>query len=148
MLTVMTRDGSDSERAPWQPPCVATTGYTEGEARTAWVELVEVPGGAVFIWEEAPYVGLSLTDTDTWYEHINAVLITPEGKRGSAIVTVTAPESTAVVGTIGPSGAISSHFVGHADSDGNHVAVAWTDLRADAPGLYARHLRCVVDAGD
>lgn len=145
MLTVMTRDGSESDPAPWQPPCVGTTGYTEGEARTAWVELVEVPGGAVFIWEEAPYVGLRLTDEDTWYEHINAVLLTPEGKRGSEIITVTAPQST-VVGPIGPyPGTYAQHFVGHADSDGNHVAVVWTDLRADAPGLYARHLRCAVD---
>ena len=149
MLTVMARDGSESERADWQPPCVGKSGYEVGQARTTWVELVEVPGGAVFIWEEAAYVGLYLTDQDPWFQHINAVLITPDGKRGSEIVTVTAPEST-VVGPIGSveGTAIPQHFLGHADSDGNHVAVAWGDLRADAPGLYARHLRCVVDAED
>jgi len=147
LLTVMSRDGSDSERAPWQPPCVGSeSGIVEGQPRTTWVELAEVPGGAVFIWEEAPYVGLYLTDSDVWYERIHAVLLTPDGKRGSEIVTVTAPQST-VVGPIGPDEGtnIERHFVGHADSDGNHVAVAWSDLRRDAPGLYARHLRCVVD---
>jgi len=147
LLTVMSRDGSDSERAPWQPPCVGSeSGIVEGQPRTTWVELAEVPGGVVFIWEEAPYVGLYLTDSDVWYERIHAVLLTPDGKRGSEIVTVTAPQST-VVGPIGPDEGtnIERHFVGHADSDGNHVAVAWSDLRRDAPGLYARHLRCVVD---
>ncbi|MFW6050121.1 MAG: hypothetical protein ACODAU_03035 [Myxococcota bacterium] len=132
-LGVMRADGSGARDAPWQMPCMARPDKWMSRS----VELQPVPGGAVLVWAQRRRdLGEGAEDYE---QRIFATLITPGGRRGSEIVQVTAPESTA-----GIEGGVGDWVVGAA-TDGERVVVTWLDRRPDAPGIYARSLRCGVD---
>jgi hypothetical protein len=66
-----------------------------------------------------------------------------DGRRGSEVVRVTDDDATALedyprTATDGP---YAYPFWFGADADGDRAVAVWTDLRADAPGVYARTLR-------
>lgn len=138
-------DGSDAADTPFQIPCFRRL----GQIATRSMDLVELPGGlAVAIWpERTGYGGRTLlqqiTSTTPWSESIRMAIVAPSGRRGSETLTVTAPESTALVGPrTESSGPYAADFAVRAVSEGDRVVVTWRDERADAPGIYACSFHC------
>lgn len=144
-LRVAKLDGSGAHDAPWQLPCIRRP----GRWKTASHALLEVPGAAVLVWGERTRIDTLGVTADTDYEErIRAVLLTPEGKRGSEIVTVTDPAATVLSSypRTEDDGPLPRDFpVAAGAGDGGEITVAWRDERAGAPGIYARRLRCRVD---
>jgi len=142
-LRVMHDDGTDASDAPWQPACAGGD-----RPITNNVELLSVPGGAVFVWSERTRLpGAYVTSRDNYVERVRAALLTPEGQRGSEIIDVTDAEATTLypfprTETMGP---VPGNFLPAAAADGAELAVVWQDGRESAPGVYARRLRCTVD---
>lgn len=143
-------DGTHARRAPWQLPCWGTP---ERGASAIWIgflELLPVPRGAVAIWSErgSPALPGRVTPDGRYSERIRAVLLTPEGQRGSEIVDVTDAGATALLSEpaeeLGP---YPQDFVLGAVSEGAEVFVAWEDTRPEAPGIYGRRIRCTVEEG-
>jgi hypothetical protein len=151
-LLWVSRDGECVEDAPWQLPCMRRRNprgtVEEGDFDTRWVELLEVPGGAVLVWHQFRNPGLFVTRDDPWEEGLYAVLLTRRGQRGSEVVRVTLPESTGLQFPVGAIRQPAAVMVAHAASEGPRVAVVWQDLRRDAPGVYLRTLECTVDRAE
>jgi len=148
VLRIMNEDGECAEDAPWQLPCYGDGGrYGDRDLITGYLELVSVPGGAVVVWgqhtnphELRVHAGID------YREGIYATLLTPEGRRGSAIVEVTDPGATALPfaprpGILGP---YPVKPIPSAASEGDDLVVAWPDRREHAPGVYLRRLTCTV----
>jgi len=142
-VRVMHLDGSDAKDAPWQIPCLRGA-----DTFTSAVELEAVPGGAVLVWNEHTDIrGWITEDVEHYEESIRAVLLTPEGQRGSEIVTVTPPESTVLedLPRTELRGPVPREYHVATAAEEDRVGVTWRDRRTDAPGVYVRHLRCTVD---
>ncbi len=149
VLRIMNADGTCAEDAPWQLPCMRD-GPFRGCGRdiiTGYLELVRVPGGAVVVWGEHtnPHELWVTADID-YREGIYAALLTPEGRRGSAVVEITDEEATFLdpvprTETLGPYPVKPRPSVA---AEGDSLVVAWPDRRADAPGVYVRRLTCTV----
>lgn len=135
-LRIADRDGTDAHDAPWQLPCI------ENEARTSLsLELVAIEGGAVVVWgERDAWEGwVELPSGTELQQRVRAAIITPDGDRGSEIVTVTDAGATAFTGPF------ALDFLIAAAADGERAVVGWQDARPSAPGFYVRTLRCTVD---
>jgi hypothetical protein len=153
VVGLMTQQGESSALAPWQMPCY----FGDRVRLTESSELVELADGrAVLAWGERPNFALGhefaqrLTLSTEWDEGIYLAMIASDGYRASPIVRVTDDAATAVdwssearTETLGP---FPGDFLVSAASDGDEVAVVWTDLRADAPGYYGRLFRCAATA--
>jgi hypothetical protein len=138
ILRWVSRDGECYEDAPWQLPCASPRRegiIQEGDYQTNWVELVEVPGGAVLVWHQFRNAGLFVDAEDAWEEGLYAVLLTPRGQRGTEVVRVTAAESTGLPEPVGTVPQVAAVMAAHAASEGSRVAVVWQDLCQDAPGV-------------
>lgn len=133
-LRIADRDGTDAHDAPWQLPCIESSGRT-----SLSLELVEIDGGAVVVWGERERTEIEIPAGTEVMQRVRAAIITPEGDRGSEIVTVTDAGATAFTGPF------PLDFLISAASDGDRVAVGWQDARPSAPGFYARTLQCTVD---
>jgi len=138
-LRVMDLDGSDAEDAPWQLPCM-----DDSDVVVPDVELLAMPGAALLVWAErsGPWSRL-VYPADRYVERVRAVLLTSEGKRGSAVVTVT--DSAAGTLVYGAGVGLPGRFNPVGASEDAEAIVAWSDARAGGPGVYARWLRCEVD---
>jgi hypothetical protein len=157
VLGVMSDDGIDFRRAPWQLPCFFQS-YGFEDWLTSSYELEPLPDGrAVIAWTErthfergAEYATRLTLDTE-WEEGIHLAMIAEDGYRASPIAEVTVPESTAVDWS-GPRddvlGPWPANFLISMAADGDDVVVVWTDLRLDAPGFYARRFRCAATASE
>jgi hypothetical protein len=132
-LRIMNADGSRARDAPWQLPCIRTSedGDRSSVLRTQSVALVPVPGAAVLVWGQQR----SFSDIQPDEAGVFAVLLTPEGRRGSEVVMLT--ELSGVSG--GPGITVG------ADAEGDEVAAVWWDSRSlPDVGVHARRLRCTV----
>jgi len=133
-IRVMGLDGEDAEDAPWQLPCADDE---DGSPMVTWIhQLVSVPGAAVIVWGERANFDLEGADPTILREGVFAVMLTEDGKRGSAVMRLTDPAYTV--------------FGGDTDvqvaADGNNIFATWIDLRsAEAEGYYARMISCTVD---
>ncbi len=138
-MHVMDADGSHVHDTPWQLPCDGN----RDRYFTASSELGSLPSGdAIIAWGERNAYGMlnawgtTITSSTPWTEGIQLAMITPEGRRGSAIVSVTAPEST----SLGPTprtadrGPFPRDYLVYMAVDGDQVVIAWDDQRPDAPG--------------
>lgn len=136
-LRVMNEDGSRPHDAPWQLPCLDPS-----QPWKTWsMDLMPVPGGAVLVWTQRSKTGY-VQPGDDYEEGIYAVLLTPEGKRGSEVIEVTDADATALPDFVEP--ATLDWTIGSA-GEGNDFAVAWSpDTRPSAPGMYVRRFRCQV----
>jgi hypothetical protein len=132
-LRIMREDGSGARDAPWQLPCIRTAdGERSTDTRSSSMALVPIPGGAVLVWGQQQFYG----EIEPEEAGVFAVMLTPEGKRGSEVVMLTEPS--------GVSG--GPELIVGADAEGNDIAAVWWDSRTLADvGVHARRLRCVVD---
>lgn len=139
-LRVLNDDGTKARRAPWQFPCMdnRTRYHTKSN------DLVELPNGlALAVWSERnafngePY-STRVDDRALLDEGIHVTVVTSDGRRGSNVIEVTDAAATA----LGPTTVFPRDFLTYVAVDGWDVVVGWADSRADAPGFYARRLRC------
>ena len=150
-IRVMDLDGRNAEDAPWQLPCAADGGYADGPVITWIHQLVSVPGAAVIVWYERTNVsGGIITDPASYREGLFAVMLTEDGKRGSAMMRLTTPDFTAAGLDAAGTRVTANDTDVQVAADGNNVFATWIDRRApDAPsppaGYHARMVRCVVD---
>ncbi len=149
MLRIMNADGTCVEDTPWQLPCMSVGRYrADRPIVTGYLELVAVPGGAVVVWGEHTNPGsLRITSDIDYREGIYAALLTPEGRRGSAIVEITDDAATFLepvprTEILGPFPVKPRPSVAVED---DALVVAWPDRREHAPGVYVRKLTCTVD---
>jgi hypothetical protein len=133
-LRIMGEDGSSARDAPWQLPCIRTSdeGDRSRVVRTQSLALVPVPGGAVLVWgQQRRFEEIAPEDVGVF-----AVLLTPQGRRGSEVVML-----TEVSGGLGGPGITIG-----ADAEGDEVAAVWWDSRTlPDVGVHARRLRCTVE---
>ncbi len=163
-LRLVEPDGSNPRPAPWQLPCYLEPGsferagwaVTHGEeppegswARTIseWIVVEPLTNGrAALAWGERtgfPYPNeytTRLTSDVPYDEGVFLATIDGQGRRASERVRVTPPEATAIAGT--REDGWPGEFEVQAATEGDVVVVVWRDLRADAPGYYARRFRC------
>lgn len=144
---VMDRDGMHVHDTPWQLPC---DGNRE-RYLTASSDLRSLPSGdAIIAWGERNAYGMlgawgtPITTSTPWTEGIYLSMLTPDGRRGSPIVTVTLPESTSLSPTprTADRGPYPRDYLVNLAVDGDEVVIAWDDQRPDAPGVWARRFRC------
>jgi len=146
-------DGDDAEDAPWQLPCADDGGSAWGPVVTWIHQLVAVPGAAVLVWQERSNVSASgeiISDPSSYHEGVFAVMLTEDGKRGSAVMTLTTPEFTAAEGNSDGTPIFAGDTDVQVAADGNNIFATWIDTRvASAPGppagYHARSFRCIVD---
>jgi hypothetical protein len=121
-------DGSDNRETPWQLPC-----RRDASVSVHYVELATISHGALLVYSLRPNPSVTALDDGV----VEAVVLTPEGRRGSEIVRVTPPQARAR-----PIRGVAPFAEGRPAlaTEGDHAVVAWTDAREDAPGLYYRHL--------
>lgn len=144
-IRVMNDDGTDARDGPWQLPC---TERADTPLVVRDVELLSVPGGAVLVWaQHSGGASPLILPGAPFEESVRAVLLTPEGERGSEVLQVTDPAATTYVLLDGDPYAIPGYFLPHAASSGAQVTVVWQgDVRVpDAPAIYGRTIECVVD---
>ena len=150
-IRVVDVDGANAEDAPWQLPCADDGGYADGPVITWIHQLVSVPGAAVIVWYERTNVsGGIITDPATYREGVFAVMLTQDGKRGSAVMRLTTPDFTAAGLDAAGTPVTANETDVQVAADSNNVFATWIDRRApDAPsppaGYHARMVRCVVD---
>lgn len=155
-VRVMDLDGDDVDDAPWQLPCADDGGDGDGPVVTWIHQLVAVPGAAVLVWQERTnlFVGEAftedITDPARYHEGVFAVMLTEDGKRGSAVMELTTPEFTAAEVDAAGTPVFALDTDVQVAADGNEVFATWIDRRAPtAPGplagYHARSFRCVVD---
>lgn len=121
-------DGSDNRETPWQLPC-----RRDASVSVHYVELATISHGALLVYSLRPNPSTAVLDDAV----IEAVVVTPEGRRGSEVVRITPPEARAH-----PIGGVAPFAEGRPAlaTEGDRAVVAWTDAREDAPGLYYRHV--------
>ncbi|NOY92876.1 MAG: hypothetical protein GXP55_16955 [Deltaproteobacteria bacterium] len=146
-MHLMDADGTHVHDTPWQLPC-------DGNRRryfTSSSDLRSLPSGdAVIAWGERNAYGMldawntRVTSSTPWTEGIYLTMITPGGRRGSPVVTVTPPESTRLGNAprTADDGPNPGDYLVQMAVDGDQVVIAWVDQRPDAPGVWARHFRC------
>lgn len=163
-LRLVEPDGSNPRHAPWQLPCYERPGSFEEALRavghgreppegswaptvSAWIVVEPLPNGrAALVWGErtsfpTPNESLTrLTPSVPYEEGVFLATIDGQGRRASERVRVTPPEATAIAGT--REDGWPGEFEVQAATEGDVVVVVWRDLRADAPGYYARRFRC------
>jgi hypothetical protein len=124
-LRTFLADGSNSHETPWQLPC-----RRNDTLDVHYVEMASLPNGsALLVYSLRP----SSSVDDVEDAIIEAVVLTPEGRRGSEIVRVTPPEARGL-----PIRGFAPLATGRPTLflEGARAWVAWVDARADAPGLY------------
>ncbi len=142
VVRLMNLDGSHARNAPWQLPC-----FEDGTVATLSVELGTMGDVVVLAYSERR-IGdstLYVTAGDDWFERVVLVTLTAEGRLASDPVIVTEPVSTALLPiprteSRGPP--IRDFFVSLAAMGDEPPVVAWTDLRIDEPGVFAREVVC------
>jgi hypothetical protein len=121
-------DGTESRETPWQLPC-----RRDASVAVHYVEMATVSGGALVVYSRRPSPSVAGIEDAI----IEAVLVTPEGRRGSEILRVTPAEARAHP-IAGAAPLAEGRPALAVESDG--AVVAWVDARADAPGLYWRRI--------
>lgn len=150
-IRVMDLNGNDADDAPWQLPCANDGGYGDGPVVTWIHQLLSVPGAAVIVWYERTNVSSGvITNPASYHEGVFAVMLTEEGKRGSAVMRLTTSDFTAAQVDADGTPVSANDTDVQAIADGNNIFATWIDRRSpDAPapaaGYQARMIRCTVD---
>lgn len=122
-IRVMNLDGSDAHDAPWQLRCERDVvrgmfDLPERAMITSFVDVLPMEGAVLLVWSEVPEPDRpEVMDPGG----IRAVLLTPEGQRGSEIFDVTTPAP------------LSGYF--RAAYDGERAVVAWHDAASLEPRI-------------
>jgi len=139
-LRLMDADGSNTGDAPWQIPCPRGP---QGDIRmTHYVELLATDSGALVVWSErSGDVGSVFRNEDAYSDGAFAVLLTPEGRRGSNVVTLT-PDDASLLAPLagGDFVANGSYAPMAAASAEGAITVVWQEPARGA--IFARGLRC------
>lgn len=143
-LRIVDDDGTGAHDAPWQLPCERDP----SEWKTSSIELVEVPGAAVVVWAERTRYDGWLAASRPYVERVRAVLLTPEGRRGSEVITVTDDSATVLddIERTESFGPYPRDFDIAAAGRGNDVLVSWGDRRDGRDTIFARRIRCTTDS--
>lgn len=131
LLRVADEDGSDAHDAPWQLPCFRAG--SESDLITTEPLLATVGDRAILVWDQrtGPERIESVAALSEYDEGIFAVVLTPDGLRGSEIVRVTREDSS-VTASDRPGSFLPSIAV-----EGDSVVVTWADVRPE----LAMHVR-------
>jgi hypothetical protein len=114
--------------------------FTERRSSQCYtIRVMELDGG-----------GGIIADPTSYREGVFAVMLTEEGKRGSAVMQLTTSDFTATEVDLDGTPVFANDTDVQAAADGNHVFATWIDRRSpDAPppiaGYHARMIRCAVD---